>query len=84
VGSNIEGPDFAEVAKSMGAIGYTIDKPEDIGPAVKEVLEQRKPAVLNIYVDGTQLAPPFRKDALHMPTRLLDKYKHLDYNEWKK
>ncbi|WP_188725988.1 sulfoacetaldehyde acetyltransferase, partial [Lentibacillus populi] len=32
VGSNIEGPDFAEVAKSMGAIGYTIDKPEDIGP----------------------------------------------------
>lgn len=84
VGSNIEGPDFAEVAKSMGALGYTIDKAEDIGPTVKEVLKQRKPAVLNIYVDGTQLAPPFRKDALHMPTRLLDKYKHLDYNEWKK
>lgn len=84
VGSNIEAPEFAEVAKSMGALGYTIDKAEDIVPAIEEVLKKRKPAVLNIYVDGTQLAPPFRKDALKMPTRLLDKYKHLDYSVWGK
>ncbi|MFD1362413.1 sulfoacetaldehyde acetyltransferase [Lentibacillus salinarum] len=82
IGSNIDAPEFAEVAKSMGALGYTIDKPEDIVPAIEDVLKKRKPAVLNIYVDGTQLAPPFRKDALKMPTRLLDKYKHLDYGEW--
>ncbi|MBP1949876.1 sulfoacetaldehyde acetyltransferase [Virgibacillus litoralis] len=84
VGSDIDAPDFAEVAISMGALGYTIDKPEDIGSVVKEVLAKRKPAVLNIFVDGTQLAPPFRKDALKMPKRFLDKYKHLDYDEWKK
>ena len=82
VGSDIDAPEFAEVAKSMGALGYTIDKPEDIAPVIKEVLKKRKPAVLNIYVDGTQLAPPFRRDALHMPTRLLDKYKHLDHDVW--
>src|SRR5699024_1964349 len=70
IGADMEAPEFAEVAKSMGALGFTIEKPEDIAPAVKEVLEKRKPAVLNIYVDGTQLAPPFRKDALKMPTRL--------------
>ncbi|MGP4106814.1 sulfoacetaldehyde acetyltransferase [Virgibacillus sp. L01] len=84
VGSDIDAPDFADVAKSMGALGYTIEKPEEIGPVVKEVLAKRKPAVLNIFVDGTQLAPPFRKDALKMPKRFLDKYKHLDYDEWKK
>lgn len=84
IGSDIAAPDFAEVARSMGALGYTIDKPEDIAPTIKEVLAKRKPAVLNIYVDGTQLAPPFRRDALKMPTRFLDKYKHLDYNSWKK
>ncbi|HLR40879.1 MAG TPA: sulfoacetaldehyde acetyltransferase [Virgibacillus sp.] len=84
IGADIEAPEFAEVAKSMGALGFTIEKPEDIAPAVKEVLEKRKPAVLNIYVDGTQLAPPFRKDALKMPTRLLDKYKHLDHSVWGK
>src|SRR5699024_5075564 len=48
VGSNIEAPEFAEVAKSMGALGYTIDKPEDIVPAIEDVLKKRKPAVLNI------------------------------------
>ncbi|GAB3055757.1 sulfoacetaldehyde acetyltransferase [Virgibacillus ainsalahensis] len=84
VGSNIDAPEFADVAKSMGALGYTIEKPEDIAPAIEEVLKKRKPAILNIYVDGTQLAPPFRKDALKMPTRFLDKYKHLDYSVWGK
>lgn len=84
VGSDIEAPEFAEVAKSMGALGYTIENVNEIEGVVKEVLAQRKPAVLNIYVDGTQLAPPFRRDALQMPTRLLDKYKHLDYESWKK
>ncbi|WP_077702862.1 sulfoacetaldehyde acetyltransferase [Virgibacillus dokdonensis] len=84
IGSDIEAPDFTEVAKSMGALGYTIEQPEAIAEVVNHVLQQRKPAVLNIMVDGTQLAPPFRKDALKMPTRLLDKYKHLDYETWGK
>ncbi|GGP16505.1 sulfoacetaldehyde acetyltransferase [Oceanobacillus neutriphilus] len=84
VGSDIEGPEFAEVAKSMGALGYTVEKAADIGPIIKEALDARKPAVVNIYVDGTQLAPPFRRDALQMPTRYLDKYKHLDYEVWGK
>lgn len=84
VGSDIEGPNFAEVAESMGAKGYTIEKAEDVAPIVEKALKDRKPTVLNIYVDGTQLAPPFRKDALHMPKRFLDKYKHLDYSSWKK
>jgi sulfoacetaldehyde acetyltransferase len=84
VGSNIEGPDFAKVAESMGALGFTVEKAEDVGPTIQKALEANKPAVINIKVDGTLLAPPFRKDALHMPKRFLDKYKHLDYETWKK
>lgn len=83
IGSDINGPNFAEVAKSMGALGYTIKNAEDIGPTIKKVLKENKPTVLNIMVDGTQLAPPFRKDALKMPTRYLKKYKHLDHKSWK-
>lgn len=83
IGSNIEGPDFAEVAKSMGALGFTVDKAEDIAPTIEKALKENKPTVINIMVDGTQLAPPFRKDALKMPTRFLDKYKHLSYESWK-
>lgn len=84
VGSDIDGPDFAKVAESMGAMGINVDKAEDVGPAVEKALAANRPVVINIKVDGTMLAPPFRKDALEMPTRFLDKYKHLDYNEWKK
>ncbi|WAA09101.1 sulfoacetaldehyde acetyltransferase [Fervidibacillus albus] len=82
VGSNIQGPNFAEVAKSMGALGYYIDQVEQIAPAIKEAMEKRQPAVLDIQIDGTNLAPPFRRDALKLPTRLMDKYKHLDYKQW--
>ena len=83
IGSNIEGPNFAEVAESMGALGFTVDKAEDIGSTIEKALKANRPTVINILVDGTQLAPPFRKDALKMPTRFLDKYKHLDHTEWK-
>lgn len=83
IGSNIDGPNFAKVAESMGALGFTVEKAEEIGPTIKKALEANRPTVINILVDGTQLAPPFRKDALKMPTRFLDKYKHLDHEEWK-
>lgn len=83
VGVEIPNPrSFAPVAQAMGAVGISIDKPEDVGPALASALEARKPTVLEILVDGTQLAPPFRRDALKKPTRLLPKYRHLDARNW--
>ncbi|MED4204874.1 sulfoacetaldehyde acetyltransferase [Neobacillus mesonae] len=82
VGADIQNPDFAEVARSMGAVGVSVDRPEDLGPAVQKAIESGKPTVIDIHVDGTQLAPPFRKDALKMPVRLLPKYAHLDHRNW--
>ncbi|KAB7708209.1 sulfoacetaldehyde acetyltransferase [Bacillus aerolatus] len=82
VGADIEGPNFAEVAESMGAVGVRVDNPEDLQKALAAALKSDKPTVIDILVDGTQLAPPFRKDALQMPTRLLEKYAHLDHRNW--
>jgi sulfoacetaldehyde acetyltransferase len=82
VGADIEAPDFAEVAKAMGAFGKRISDPEEVGPAIREALASGRPAVLQFEVDGTQLAPPFRRDALKLPVRHLDKYKHLDHRNW--
>ena len=84
VGCDIQAPDFAEVAKTMGAHGVRINKPEDVGPAILEAIELNKPTVIQFDVDGTQLAPPFRKDALNLPVRHLEKYAHLDYRNWDK
>ena len=82
IGVDIEAPDFAAVARAMGAHGVKIDKPEDVGPALLEAIELNKPTVLQFEVDGTQLAPPFRKDALNLPVRHLEKYEHLDYHHF--
>lgn len=82
IGVDIEAPDFAEVAIAMGAFGKHVFKPEDVAPALEEAIASGRPAVLEFEVDGTQLAPPFRKDALKLPVRHLDKYKHLDHRNW--
>lgn len=82
VGADINGPDFAEVARSMGAEGIRVEQPEDLSAAYEFALNSNKPTVLDIQVDGTQLAPPFRKDALKKPQRFLPKYAHLDYRNW--
>ncbi|MCE7792849.1 sulfoacetaldehyde acetyltransferase [Salipaludibacillus sp. CUR1] len=82
VGTDIEGPSFADVAVSMGAKGARIDNPEQLQTEFMKALHSDKPTVLDIMVDGSQLAPPFRKDALKLPTRLLEKYAHLDHKNW--
>lgn len=84
VGSNIQGPNFAEVAKAMGAEGVHIEDPDDIKEAFENALASGKPTVLDIMVDGEQLAPPFRRDALNLPVRFLDKYAGTDHRNWEK
>jgi sulfoacetaldehyde acetyltransferase len=83
VGVDIPNPEsFVPVAKAMGANSMQVSKPEDIRGALDACLKSRKPTVLEFLVDGKQLAPPFRKDALALPTRFLPKYAHLDHRHW--
>lgn len=83
IGVDIPTPQsFVPVAKAMGAHSVQVDRPEDIREAFLECIKCRKPTVLEFLVDGKQLAPPFRKDALSLPSRFLPKYSHLDYHHW--
>ncbi|HHW05980.1 MAG TPA: sulfoacetaldehyde acetyltransferase [Clostridia bacterium] len=82
VGVDIKAPSWAEMAKVMGAKGIRVQRPEEIKDALAEAFASDVPVVLEFLVDGTQLAPPFRKDALALPTRLLPKYQHLDHKNW--
>jgi len=77
VGTNLKNPNFAEVAKAMGADGLTIEDDSDIQDAVRSAFESARPTVINLVVDPSELAEPFRRDALKMPRRLLDKYEEL-------
>ena len=80
VGSNLhENPDFAEIARNMGANGYTIDAPDQAGDVIAEAVASGKPCVINALIQGGEevLAEPFRRDALKAPIRYLEKYRHL-------
>jgi sulfoacetaldehyde acetyltransferase len=77
VGTNLANPNFAEVAKAMGAAGITVEKEGDIQDAVTAAVRSRRPTVINLVVDSAELCEPFRRDALKQPVRLLAKYAHL-------
>ena len=78
VADELINPSFAEVARSMGAEGVTVDRLEDVGPVFKKAIDAQmnegKTTVIEIMCTR-ELGDPFRKDALSKPVRFLDKYK---------
>lgn len=81
IGTNLpDNPNYAELAKMMGAVGHTVEDYRDVQDMVREAVDSGEPAVINAVVEGGEnvLAEPFRRDALRVPTRLLEKYEHLN------
>jgi sulfoacetaldehyde acetyltransferase len=79
VGSNLENPSFAAIARSMGAEGRAVDKLADVGPALREACAAQKDGkttILEMMVTR-ELGDPFRRDALKPPVRFLEKYRAL-------
>jgi sulfoacetaldehyde acetyltransferase len=79
VGSNLENPSFAAIARSMGAEGRAVDKLADVGPALRDACAAQKDGkttILEMMVTR-ELGDPFRRDALKPPVRFLEKYKAL-------
>jgi sulfoacetaldehyde acetyltransferase len=78
VAAELECQDFTAMARAMGAEGITVDKLEDVGPALKKAIDMQmnegKTTVIEIMCTK-ELGDPFRRDALAKPTRYLDKYK---------
>jgi sulfoacetaldehyde acetyltransferase len=78
VGVNLDKqPSWAAVAKAMGAEGVRIENLSDVGPALAAAAKAQsegKTTVLEMMVTR-ELGDPFRRDALALPVRHLDKYK---------
>ena len=78
LGVNLKNPSWAEVARSLGADGVTVDKLGDVGEALDKACDAQKrgkTTVIEVMVTQ-ELGDPFRRDALKYPSRVLDKYKH--------
>jgi pyruvate dehydrogenase (quinone) len=56
--TDLQNPNFGEVAKAMGLWGHMVDKAGDLEEAVKTWLAQPGPAVLDVKVNPMQLVTP--------------------------
>jgi acetolactate synthase-1/2/3 large subunit len=57
--TKISGPDFVKVAEAYGALGYRVEKEEDIEPVLKQAIEARKPVVIDFIVEPFEMVYPW-------------------------
>jgi len=78
VGTDLESPSFAGIAKSMGAEGIVCDNIDQVHAAVqqgiKNQMQDGKTTIIEL-ITSRELGDPFRRDAMNLPRRLLQKYK---------
>jgi sulfoacetaldehyde acetyltransferase len=70
-------PSWAAVARAMGAKVVTVDSLSDVGPALRAAVKAQgegKTTVVEMMVTR-ELGDPFRRDALSLPVRHLEKYR---------
>jgi sulfoacetaldehyde acetyltransferase len=80
VGVNLPtNPDYDQLARDMGAVGFKVEDYKDVRGVVEEAIKLNKPVVINAVIEGGEkvLAEPFRRDAFLPAVRYLPKYKHL-------
>jgi len=72
-------PDYAQLAKDMGAVGFRVENYADVKDVVREAVKCGRAAVINAVIEGGEkvLAEPFRRDAFKPTVRHLPKYRHL-------
>ncbi len=49
--SHLANPDYAKVAEALGAVGITVDKKADVPKAIKKMLSQKQPCVVDFKVE---------------------------------
>ncbi len=49
--SYLKNPDYASVARALGAVGITVDKKEDVPKAVEQMLAEKRPCVADFHVE---------------------------------
>ncbi len=49
--SYLSNPDYATVARAMGAVGITVDKKADVPKAIKQMLAEKRPCVADFKIE---------------------------------
>jgi pyruvate dehydrogenase (quinone) len=57
-GTDLDNPNFAEVAKSIGLFGQRVDKPDELEPALKAAFAHDGPALVDVVTAREELIIP--------------------------
>ncbi|MDA8265622.1 MAG: thiamine pyrophosphate-binding protein, partial [Actinomycetota bacterium] len=56
IGCELSNPDFAEVARLVGARGETVRDPDELVPSLQRALSAHEPFVLDVHVDPDEMS----------------------------
>ena len=68
IGTDLENPDFPELARAYGAHGERVERTEEFEGAFERALASGKPAVLELPVDPERISPRVKLSALRGET----------------
>jgi pyruvate dehydrogenase (quinone) len=57
-GTDLNNPDFAEVARSIGLFGARVERPDELLPALKAAFEHDGPALIDVHTRRQELSIP--------------------------
>ncbi len=49
--SYLQNPDFANLARAFGAVGYTVNKKEEVAPTLEKMFKETQPCVVDFHVE---------------------------------
>jgi pyruvate dehydrogenase (quinone)/pyruvate oxidase len=62
-GCELNEMDFAKFAEACGGVGFDVEKPDEIGPALEKALASKRPCVVAVAVDPNEPPMPPRASA---------------------
>ena len=60
IGADLTNPDFLKIADSFGVKGYRVSTPKDFKPALKNAIEEDKPAIIEVEIEKDSETNPWK------------------------
>ena len=57
--TKISSPDYVKLAEAYGALGFLVDKEEDVVPTLKKAIEARRPVLIDFRVEPFEMVYPW-------------------------
>lgn len=57
--TKISSPDYVKVAEAYGALGFRVEKEEDVEPVLRKAIEARRPVVIDFRVEPFEMVYPW-------------------------